>query len=92
MERNTSLEAEADQEALPLLASASETYCEVPSEHSGLGFLDLRATTGKRMGFFDNLKGWDKPKRFRYLLLLALSLSGDGWYVSHDDRKDQVQC
>ena len=31
------------------------------------------------MGIFDNLRGWDKPKKFRYLLLLALSLSGDGW-------------
>lgn len=31
------------------------------------------------MGFFDNLRGWDRTKRYRYCLLLALSLSGDGW-------------
>lgn len=33
----------------------------------------------REMAFFDNLKGWSKEKRYRYLLLLALSLSGDGW-------------
>lgn len=36
---------------------------------------------GSKMKFFDNLRGWDRPKRFRYFTLLALSLSGDGWYV-----------
>ena len=29
--------------------------------------------------FFDNLRGWDRPKVYRYIILLALSLSGDGW-------------
>jgi len=31
------------------------------------------------MAFFDNLRGWDKFKIYRYVILLALSLSGDGW-------------
>jgi SP family sugar:H+ symporter-like MFS transporter len=38
------------------------------------------------MGFFDNLRGWDKFKVYRYVILLALSLSGDGWYVPRHDR------
>ena len=32
-----------------------------------------------KMGFFDNLRGWDRNKKMRYLILLAISLSGDGW-------------
>ena len=36
-----------------------------------------------KMGFFDNLRGWDKFKIYRYIILLALSLSGDGWYVQY---------
>ncbi|KAK4687912.1 hypothetical protein P7C73_g2215, partial [Tremellales sp. Uapishka_1] len=31
------------------------------------------------MGFFDNLRHWDKFKVYRYIILLGLSLSGDGW-------------
>ncbi|ORX41197.1 general substrate transporter [Kockovaella imperatae] len=31
------------------------------------------------MGFFDNVRHWDKFKVRRYVILLALSLAGDGW-------------
>ena len=31
------------------------------------------------MKWYDNLRGWDRPKVYRYVILLALSLSGDGW-------------
>lgn len=40
---------------------------------------------GPKMRFFDNLRGWDRAKRFRYFTLLALSLSGDGWWVTPYD-------
>lgn len=32
-----------------------------------------------KMQLFDNLRGWTKEKRYRYLMLLGLSLAGDGW-------------
>ena len=35
-----------------------------------------------KMKLFDNLRGWTKEKRYRYIMLLGLSLAGDGWYVS----------
>lgn len=41
---------------------------------------NARARSDK-MQLFDNLKGWDKFKVYRYILLLCLSLSGDGWCV-----------
>ena len=31
------------------------------------------------MAFFDNLRHWDRFKAYRYMILLALSLAGDGW-------------
>nr|XP_019008000.1 uncharacterized protein I206_07168 [Kwoniella pini CBS 10737]OCF46781.1 hypothetical protein I206_07168 [Kwoniella pini CBS 10737] len=31
------------------------------------------------MVWSDNLKNWDKNKIYRYVILLGLSLSGDGW-------------
>ncbi|EIW69873.1 hypothetical protein TREMEDRAFT_61644 [Tremella mesenterica DSM 1558] len=31
-----------------------------------------------KMGFFDNLRHWDRFRVYRYILLLCLSLSGDG--------------
>ena len=31
------------------------------------------------MAFFDNIRHWDKFKVRRYIILLALSLAGDGW-------------
>jgi hypothetical protein len=66
-------------EALPLLSPLYDTR---HSQDAGQGIDPVLTTKPKRMGFFDSLKGWDKPKRFRYMLLLALSLSGDGWSVS----------
>lgn len=39
--------------------------------------------TGKghkgKMQLLDNLRGWTKEKRYRYIMLLGLSLAGDGW-------------
>lgn len=40
---------------------------------------ELSAPNQTKMGFFDNITKWDRTKRYRYLILLALSLSGDGW-------------
>ena len=33
------------------------------------------------MSVLDNLRDWDRFKIYRYLVLLALSLAGDGWSV-----------
>ena len=38
-----------------------------------------RANNKMARGFFDNLRHWDRPKVFRYVILLVISLSGDGW-------------
>jgi SP family sugar:H+ symporter-like MFS transporter len=31
------------------------------------------------MQLFDNLRGWSRFKVYRYMILLGLSLAGDGW-------------
>lgn len=51
-----------------------------------------RRAQRSEMAFFDNLRVWSKEKRYRYLLLLALSLSGDGWSVFSFARLDTEIC
>ena len=67
---------EADNaEVSPLLASLDTgRFSQEQETHRS-----TRKAKTSRMKLLDNLRGWDKPKKFRYLLLLALSLSGDGW-------------
>ena len=79
-------------EAYPLLPTGSDADAEYtdPTEIESDYFLTtdaVRISQQRRsrlptMRFFDNLRGWDKFKVYRYVVLLALSLSGDGWYVS----------
>ena len=60
--------------AEPLLSPESDT---LPRDDSAV--FEAEGYPTRKMGFFDNLRGWDKSKKTRYLILLALSLSGDGW-------------
>jgi hypothetical protein len=71
-----------DEEDFPLLARGDSVE-ELPSQ-ARLQPRRYRSSSRpkaapSKMGFLDNLRNWDKPKRFRYFMLLALSLSGDGW-------------
>ena len=60
--------------AEPLLTTDSEAP---PRESSAI--FHAEDNPNRKMGYLDNLRGWDKSKKTRYLVLLALSLSGDGW-------------
>jgi len=64
----------AEDSAVPLLSSE-----EREESTSDLDENPAHGGTWWNMKFFDNLRGWDKTKRYRYGLLLVLSLSGDGW-------------
>ena len=63
--------------------TSSQAVLEPLLSDSDTGSIESDSTSGSKsphnMRFFDNLRGWDRPKRYRYLILLALSLSGDGW-------------
>ena len=60
--------------AEPLLSTESDT---LPRDDSVV--FEAEGHANRKMGYLDNLRGWDKSKKTRYLVLLALSLSGDGW-------------
>lgn len=59
----------------------TETEGEYLLTTSAVRISQRRGERLPKMAFFDNLRGWDKFKVYRYIILLALSLSGDGWYV-----------
>ena len=73
LQRHSSSDLTPDEASAPLLSAETRV--------NDLEDQDPQAKAGKKnkMGFFDNLRGWDRSKKFRYLILLALSLSGDGW-------------
>jgi hypothetical protein len=79
MLRSRSTNNHSSQEAREPLLSDSETV----STSSGHTPSSLKSNDSKpeKMRFFDNLRNWDKSKRYRYVVLLVLSLSGDGWCV-----------
>ena len=62
------------ESSAPLLAEDEDSDIAVREETP-----DEEERGKAKMKFFDNLRGWDRPKIYRYLILLALSLSGDGW-------------
>ena len=70
-------------EAYPLLSLGSDTEQSEADEYSftteAVRISERRTNRLPKMAFFDNLRGWDKFKVYRYVVLLALSLSGDGW-------------
>ena len=66
-----------EESSAPLLPDDSATRDQ--AVYSDDEYPEVVAVKPAKMGFFDNLKGWDRSKKTRYLILLALSLSGDGW-------------
>ena len=77
MLRSRSTNNHSSQEAQEPLLSDSESV----STSSGPSSLKSKDSKPEKMRFFDNLRNWDKSKRYRYFVLLVLSLSGDGWWV-----------
>ena len=67
-------ESFGEESSVPLLRSRS---AETQASGDSVAILDDQAEG--TMKLFDNLRGWDKTKIYRYSLLLILSLSGDGW-------------
>ena len=72
--RQKTAELFSEDTSAPLLSGATDGGSEVIED-------DEYRPPGKsrKMGFFDNITKWDRTKRYRYFVLLALSLSGDGW-------------
>lgn len=68
--RQKTSELFAEDTSAPLLSDPADGGSEVIEDDEG---------KAPKMGFFDNITKWDRTKRYRYFVLLALSLSGDGW-------------
>ena len=75
--RQKTTELFPEESSVPLLETTSDLSAE--QGEALLDEEDRSKERKKKMGFFDNLRGWDRPKIYRYCILLALSLSGDGW-------------
>ena len=74
LRRESASEHFEEDSSVPLLHSS-----EVETSPSGSRKPLVKGNSNPKMKFFDNLRGWDRPKVYRYCILLALSLSGDGW-------------